>query len=131
MPVLREERGSDSTCDVRLSTHRPAIRDSFSCVKSCIRMADGCQETLEACCGQVRAPASGTVVICRFREADPVHVRADDVHLLWTRRPDLRAVHLLAGTGHRGLRVEFPQFDVRLRHRVVVHSRGLRNAAIA
>jgi hypothetical protein len=50
MSALREERGLDATCDVRLTIRRRAIRHLFSCVKSCIRMADCRQETLEACC---------------------------------------------------------------------------------
>ena len=49
MSALREDRGPEEFRVVRLTTHRRAIFHVFSCVKNCIRMAEGCQETLEVC----------------------------------------------------------------------------------
>src|SRR5262249_42398413 len=65
---------------------------------------------------------AGAVVVRRLAPAVAVHVRADDVHLLRPRGPDLRAEDLFARPVRRGLLVELTDPRIGLRGRVLVHA---------
>ena len=62
------------------------------------------------------------VVVGRLAPANPVHVRADDVHLAGTRGADLGAVDLFTGPVFGRLAVQRAQPRVGLAHGVVVHA---------
>src|SRR5207237_1324273 len=57
------------------------------------------------------------------------HVAADDVHLFGMRRADLRAIHRVARTWRRRLRVQLTERFVRLRHRIGVDAGAPPDAA--
>src|SRR5439155_11154845 len=69
------------------------------------------------------------VVIDGLAPAYSVHVGADDVHLVGSRRPDLRAIHLFSRAGGAWLGVELTKLRIGLRFGSVVHARRHRNAA--
>src|SRR5262249_8665441 len=61
-----------------------------------------------------------SVVVGGFVVAVPVHVAADDVHLVRVLRADLRDVHLAHGTQDDRPRIERADLLVGLRHRIAV-----------
>src|SRR5215471_21167027 len=54
----------------------------------------------------------------------PVHMRADDVHLVWLGSGDFRAVHLLALTVDRLFAIYLADLRVRLLQQVPIHRRS-------
>src|SRR5262249_25225731 len=75
--------------------------------------------------------SAGTIVIRRLTEALPVQVGADDVHFVWVRGPDLRAIDLFARprSGWLRLRIKRTKHRIGLGIEVVVGGRWLRHAA--
>ena len=62
------------------------------------------------------------IVVGRLAPPVPIHVSADDIHLVRVRRADLRAVDFLSLAVGRRLRVERAQLRVLLREGVRVHA---------
>ena len=57
---------------------------------------------------------TGAVIVGGLAPAMAIHMRADDVHLVGTRRANLRAIHLFARAGGRRLRVELARSSGRV-----------------